>query len=240
MAISEENRRELERLGLLPRSEDVAPREARLDYSVRCVCGSTLLRSRINEALVSNSLVSCDGCKSQLDPEVMLAYRIGGQCGICQQKIRKLNPHSMDAHKVVTLSHFARLAEAGWTWIRPHTISNTGHGVLSPRNCALEYSSIANVREHAQRLHWFGLLKLRRSRNAGGYAINAKGKAFLAGEHKVPKTIFCISGIVVDRTPDEVCVDDVRSIYRDAEYWDTYGQLQVSPWSSPVMEASRG
>jgi len=38
-------------------------------------------------------------------------------CGECGQKIRKLNPHSMDSQKVRVLEDIAKLNHQGYEWV---------------------------------------------------------------------------------------------------------------------------
>lgn len=175
-------------------------------------------------------MVHCTSCGSSLSPDAVLRHQVGKQCGVCCQKIRKLNPHSMDGHKTIALSHFAALKAEGWECVQP---VHDARGLLRPRGAGTDFQSVPNAREHVQRLHWFGLLHKIHGRRTGGYSISKEGVAFLAGDHAVPRTIQCLSGLVVERSAEVVRVADIRSIYRDPGYWDTYGQLQVVPWNAP-------
>ena len=56
--------------------------------------------------------------------------------------------------------------------------------------------------------------------------MSERGFLFLRGELSVPRRIWCREGVVVDRSDENVSVNDVRGVVLDKPYWDSYWQKQ--------------
>ena len=140
-------------------------------------------------------------------------------CPHCNQKIKKLNPHKMDAAKVAVLRHVAWLhANAGSGWVLCQidfqmTVSD-----------GRTFGTIKDSRVHAQRLRYFGLLESK-GRRTGAYRVTDDGAAFLRGLHTVPETIWCREGGVVKQSPAQVDIGAVSGVIFDKEHWDSYGSM---------------
>lgn len=141
-------------------------------------------------------------------------------CHACGQKIRKLNPHRMDFAKVKVLRWIAEINRT-YQWAK---IQQDIH--LIPIDEAAW--TIQTDAVHATRLHWFGLIDRRGARD-GMYRINDDGIAFLRGKLKVPSTIFCKDGVVVEWTNEFVELSQVKDVILDKEYWDNYASIQKWP-----------
>jgi hypothetical protein len=134
----------------------------------------------------------------------------------------------MDASKTSTLRHFYELRQMGFGLVKVTTDEGLGgRGLLHPRGSTKVFVSLKNVREHAQRLSYFGLLDHVRGRKQGGYKINAQGMEFLSGVLAVPETIWCRGGKVVRESPATVRLEDVVRLVFNEVYWDGYAALQV-------------
>lgn len=147
-------------------------------------------------------------------------------CDKCGQKIRKLNPHSMDYQKVRVLEDIAKLNEKGHGW------------VLAKEGEALEtedgekFRTAYRARAHASRLVWFGLLDYQGTRS-GAFRVNQKGLEFLGGHISVPEKIYCRDGEVIEKSGEEVWISQVRDVAFDKAYWDSYWTKQKYPDTSP-------
>jgi len=139
-------------------------------------------------------------------------------CTTCGQRIRKLNPHRMDRQKLRTLGDIAAFNAAGSEWVK--TLEAPALQVGNEKR-----RSTYCGRNHAERLHWFGLLDYRGHRS-GEFRVNAAGMAFLAGSGRVPAKIWCRGGVVKARSQSTVCVADIRGVILDRAYWDNYAAIQ--------------
>jgi len=143
-------------------------------------------------------------------------------CPCCEQKIRNINPHRMDASKVDILERVARMNIAGHEWVK---LQRDGH-LIHPdaRDWSIQCDDV-----HGLRLMWFGLM-VRKRIKTGLYRVTADGLRFLRGEHRVPKKILCKGGDVIERSDELVDVASVRNVILDRAYWDAYPSEQVSVW----------
>lgn len=142
---------------------------------------------------------------------------------VCLQKIRKLNPHSMDRSKVAVLSAIARVQVGnGWVRIRSHHLD----GILEVDGQQVLDTKIPEASAHAARLRWFGLFEYRGHRT-GEYRITQGGLNFLKGRASVPKTVWCRSGVVVSESSERVVVSQVAGVTYDKDYWDRYSEVQT-------------
>lgn len=139
-------------------------------------------------------------------------------CETCGQKIRKLNPHSMDKRKVWLLERIARLNASGIEWIKVQRDGN-----LIPREDRNKTIQCDDV--HAMRLKWFGLCETKAFRS-GEYKATPKGIRFLKGKESVPSKIWCREGEVVEVEEHRVHVHEIRGVIYDKTYWDSYAVLQ--------------
>jgi len=136
-------------------------------------------------------------------------------CPTCQQKIRKLNPHSMCRSKVALLEFIA--AQNG-EWVK----ISTGH----------KRQVVGDAAVLALRLQWFGLVE-HGERRSGLYRVTPEGIAFLCGTHAVPKTIWCRDSKVVDRDTTMVTINSVKNVIFNREYWNNYSTHQRSYGINP-------
>lgn len=147
-------------------------------------------------------------------------------CPHCKQKIRKLNPHRMDASKVMMLEYLGKAFasgenEGGWTQIKSGRIPGFR----------------GDEQVHAMRLEWFGLSE-HGPRRSGLYRITRAGIDFLRGEGVVPMVIWCKEGQVIERDTIMVTISSVRNLVLDKAYWDNYPAItRDSPWPSDGMES---
>jgi len=151
---------------------------------------------------------------------------ISGVCTMCGQRIRKLNPHRMDAAKVKLLREIARRNAKGFCWIK---VQRDGTLIsFEERPYTIQCDDV-----HALRLSWFGLVE-KKGRRLGEYRVNEAGKAFLEGKKSVPAKIWCRDGKVFEESTDKVYIQDVKNVILDKEYWDSYtdeqkvGQIRVN------------
>jgi hypothetical protein len=139
-------------------------------------------------------------------------------CVCCNQKVRKLNPHRMDRHKVATLELMAKARLSGDEWIR----ASAGSGmVANGQRIRAPY----RVQAHVSRLCWFGLAE-HGARRSGLYRITDEGMDFLKNTHAVPTMIYCRDGVVVDRSKDVVYMRHVKNVVLDEPYWSNYWTIQ--------------
>lgn len=143
-------------------------------------------------------------------------------CGECGQKIRKLNPHSMDSQKVRVLEDIAKLNHQGYEWV----LAKEGEALETDDGERTRTAYLA--RAHATRLVWFGLLE-NQGHRTGAYRVNEDGIKFLGGQIGVPQTIYCREGKVVERSEEQVFIHAVKGVTFDKPYWDNYWQLQKYP-----------
>ena len=137
-------------------------------------------------------------------------------CQACQQKIRKLNPHSMCKNKIAMLDMLGRAGD--WVFVE------AGRGaVIQGRVSRAPYRAQA----HCSVLVWFGLAE-HGERRSGMYRITDAGVKFLRGEHQVPKVIWSRDGRIVDRDTTQVAIGSVKNLVLDKEYWDNYHLHQRS------------
>lgn len=136
------------------------------------------------------------------------------KCESCGQRIRKLNPHSMDKNKVEVLRDIAKINAKGHEWVKvqrdPRLITRDDWDFTIQVDCV-----------HVLRLYWFGLLDRKEHRD-GLYKITWLGKQFLCGYASVPEKIYCRDGQVVDQTQKQVSINMVRGVVYDKAYWDSY------------------
>jgi hypothetical protein len=135
-------------------------------------------------------------------------------CACCGQKVRKLNPHSMDKQKVRMLEILGK--NGGWMKLTEGATAIGRHGItVTPYR----------ARAHASRLVWFGLAE-HSGRRTGLYRITPDGYSFLIGAHAVPNIIYCKDGLVVERGTSAVSINDIKGVILDTAYWDNYASLQ--------------
>jgi len=138
---------------------------------------------------------------------------------MCGQRVRKLNPHRMDAGKIRVLRKIADLNHY-FVWVK---VQQDGR-LISPEEAAFTIQIDA---VHASRLVWFGLLD-RKSPRSGMFRINDNGRAFLRGDLAVPAVILCSEGEVVKQSEKTVTIDDAERTVLTKEYWDNYPAIQVA------------
>lgn len=146
-------------------------------------------------------------------------------CQACGQKVRKLNPHRMDASKVKTLIEIATISRIhGWAKIQQdsHLIKH------DERDWTIQTDAV-----HASRLCWFGLIE-RKEERSGLYRLSEGGRAFLYRGGSVPAVIWCKEGRVVETSQEVVQLKDVRDVVLDKAYWDEYAALQKAPPNGPL------
>lgn len=136
-------------------------------------------------------------------PEIHSDY-----CHVCKQKIRKLNPHSMDKSKVALLE-FIALQNGEWVKI------STGD----------RRQLVGDAAVLALRLQWFGLVEHGEKRS-GLYRATQDGINFLRGIHLVPKIIWCRDSKVVLRDKTMICVNSIKNVVFDRNYWNNYANEQ--------------
>ena len=139
----------------------------------------------------------------------------GEYCPCCGQRVRKLNPHSMDFSKVKVLEEFARLC------MRHEWVKNQRDPALVVEG----EPTILTDDVHVYRLCWFGLMETK-ERRSGLYKVTPLGLAFLAGVADIPERIWCKGGRVVQESPTRVKVGDVRNVILDRQFWDSYWMQQ--------------
>lgn len=144
-------------------------------------------------------------------------------CESCGQKIRKLNPHTMDSQKIRVLQDVAKLNIKGYEWV----LVKEGEA-LQTETDDLKVRTAYRARAHASRLVWFGLLD-HRGHRSGAYKVNQRGLDFLVGRLAVPRTIYCREGVVVELAQEHVRIHDVKNVCLDKQYWDDYHKLQKYP-----------
>ncbi len=144
-------------------------------------------------------------------------------CESCGQKVRKLNPHTMDSQKIRVLQDVAKLNLKGYEWV----LVKEGEA-LETETDDLKVRTAYRARAHASRLVWFGLLD-HKGHRTGAYKVNAIGLGFLTGRLSVCKTVYCRGGLVIERSPETVRVQDVKKVVLDRPYWDNYDKLQKYP-----------
>lgn len=144
-------------------------------------------------------------------------------CEACGQKIRKLNPHTMDSQKIRVLQDIAKLNLKGYEWV----LVKEGEALETEKD-DLKVRTAYRARAHASRLVWFGLLDSKGYRS-GAYKVNKSGLEFLVGRLSVPKTVYCREGKVVEQSKEQVTVQQVKKVVLDKPYWDNYDKLQKYP-----------
>lgn len=140
-------------------------------------------------------------------------------CTVCDQKIRKLNPHSMDKAKIRMLMSIAILRSSGIDWVRV----KAGDTIITPSGTVLK--TVERASAQATYLKWFRLLASRGSRS-GEYEITQRGIEFLKGQTTVPEKIWCREGLVVYESQDHISIDQVDVEYNKL-YWDQYSDVQA-------------
>jgi len=140
-------------------------------------------------------------------------------CHTCGQKVRRLNPHRMDAQKVRVLELLAMSSIEGNQWVKARE-----GGSVEIAGTRRRAPYLARV--HCNRLMWFGLVRHDDERRSGRYSCTPLGLQFLLGKARVPARIYCKDGRVVTISTDTVSVDQVRNVVLDKAYWDNYAALQ--------------
>lgn len=136
-------------------------------------------------------------------------------CPACKQKIRKLNPHRMDAQKISMLEILAR-ANGEWVFVQH------GHGSFQ----GFERTNAPYRAEaHASRLAWFYLAE-HGAKRSGLYRITESGILFLQGRLEVPAVIWCKDGEVVEWDDKMVTIDSIKDVILNKAYWDNYCFIQ--------------
>lgn len=141
------------------------------------------------------------------------------ECTVCDQKIRKLNPHSMDRTKVDLLMTIARMNANGIEWVKIQQDSS-----LIP--AAERHRTLQRDAVHASRLTWFGLL-VRMEDRSGEFRVSQSGVDFLLGKSTVPERIWCQGGRVIRKSDNEVTVHQIKDVVYDKAYWDQYPRVQT-------------
>ena len=140
---------------------------------------------------------------------------VGSTCPTCHQRVRRLNPHRMDASKVHVLRDIARVQRLGHEWVYAQ----------EDRRLRIEdgttFLTVKDSRVHAQRLRYFGLLRWR-ERRSGAYQLTDAGHAFLRRELSVPARIWCRDGHVVECDAEHVTLTEIEHVVLDQPYWDAY------------------
>lgn len=152
-------------------------------------------------------------------------------CDCCGQKIRKLNPHTMDKSKVKLLLRIFYLNETGIEWVKIQ--QDTSLIKKSEEERTIQCDAV-----HASRLKWFGLLDLKGKRS-GEYKINEYGINFLQGKLSVPKRIWCSKGAVIERDSEKVFIGKVKGIALNKNYWDDYYLEQKTPTFQQQMKREK-
>ncbi len=140
-------------------------------------------------------------------------------CPTCQERVAKLNPHSMDRAKVELLEEIARKNMEGIQWVK---IQRDGT-LIKPEE---QHSTIQRDDVHALRLKWFGLLEQYGPRT-GKYRVSSLGLQFLRGLAQVSAKIWCRRGKVVLESPKKLWIWQVRGVVYDKAYWDQYAAVQT-------------
>lgn len=140
-------------------------------------------------------------------------------CPTCGQKLKHLNPHSMDRSKVEVLEAIALLNTSGTEWVK---VQRDGT-LIKPEARA---TTIQRDDVHALRLVWFGLLRSKGKRT-GMYQTTQEGFSFLAGRRPVPRQIFCKDGKVESQSRGRVFIHQVRGVVFNKAYWESYWQFQL-------------
>jgi len=153
------------------------------------------------------------------------------RCESCGQKIRKLNPHSMDKSKIAMLEKIAKINQAGHEWVR----IQQDHSLIRPdeRDFTIQTDAV-----HPLRLYWFGLLDHAGPRS-GRYRVNRRGLEFLCGKIPVPEKILCRDSEVVERDRREVFIGQVNDVVFDTAYWDSYWKRQKPAEAGPLPESKQ-
>lgn len=200
----------------------------------------------INRLRLSGSVGRCAACGSRLSVEAFDIIRqrglpgqlppsptleaAEGYCGACNQRIRPLNPHKMDAAKCEVLEAMAKLHALGHEWVK------VGEGRSLDAGTDRMVTAY-RAGQHVGRLKWFGLVE-HRGRRTGEYQVNRLGYSFLVGVHRVPAVIYCRDGVVEHRSEETISVIDAWGKILDEDYWDSYSREQV-PAPHPKREATR-
>lgn len=140
------------------------------------------------------------------------------KCEACGQKLKKLNPHTMDSQKIRVLEDIAKLNLRGFEWVAVKEGEAIEAGEVKIRTAY-------RARAHASRLVWFGLLD-HKGHRSGEYKVNRNGLEFLMGRLSVPKTIYCRDGQVIEKSPEVVFAQAVKKVVLDKPYWDNYDKIQ--------------
>jgi len=141
------------------------------------------------------------------------------RCPTCNQRLRHLNPHSMDRRKVEVLEAIAKLNSAGIVWVKVQRDGN----LIRPED---QETTIQTDDVHALRLVWFGLL-MSKGKRTGMYRATPAGFDFLGGRHSVPRKIYCRDGKMETSERTLVYVHQVRGVIFDKAYWDSYHGIQL-------------
>ncbi len=156
---------------------------------------------------------------------------VTGRCPLCEQLVKKLNPHSMCAGKVGILKHMAHLAGLGYQWIKP-----TASGLFLTTSDGKKHDTPKESRVNLQRLAYFKLVDHQVGRKVGGYRINDDGKAFLEDKLAVPSIIFCRNGEVITVSTETVTVSKVKNVYLGSTHWEIYSALQKHTNEAPGVK----
>lgn len=145
-------------------------------------------------------------------------------CPWCEQRIRPLNKHGMDAAKLAVLDCMGRLhgrvvssylpgpVPEAFQWIRV----DEGWDIYCDK--FIIRSPEYRVGAHVQRLAYFGLVDHIGPRRAL-YRVNAAGYGFLRGLVSVPFKIWCRDGEVLERTKETITAPQI-DFRLDKHYWD--------------------
>ncbi len=136
-------------------------------------------------------------------------------CIHCNQKIRKLNPHSMCKNKVRMLEMLAQADD--WVFVQ------AGHGAIVNNSMV---RAPYRAQAHCSVLVWFGLAEHSPEKRSGLYKITEAGYKFLANEYMVPAIIWSRDGRVVDRDQRLTGIDSVKNVVFNKNYWDAYPGVQ--------------
>lgn len=156
----------------------------------------------------------------EMPPEMPPVLIPGEICPTCDQKVRRPNPHRMDAAKVRVLHDIHNAQERGNNWVQAQEDT-----LLRGEDDGETYRTIKDSRVHAQRLRYFKLLKWK-ERRSGAYQLTDLGRDFLEGRATVPERVWCRDGGVIHEDSTRVGMSEVEGVILDRAYWDAYPGIE--------------
>ena len=190
---------------------------------LHCVCGNEVPDERIDEVLERGG--ACSVCGTFTTAKAFDLSRapveIGSDCWTCGMRVKKANPHRMDAGKFATLRDLGVASEDGLTWVACQQDLQ-----MLPDGASTPLKTVKDSRVHVQRLYYYGVVDYL-GRRTGKYRINERGLAFLRGESTVPAVIYCRGGRVLADSPKRVAVTEIKDVILDKAYWDRYPRSEA-------------